>query len=94
MTVSGSSNNIPSKINGVSEVRTPASTSCASSCSKGGSSSVEVSTSAKEMSELSKLVQDSPDVRTDVVESFKSRIASGDYKVDLDQLADKLSDVI
>ena len=94
MTVSGSSNNISSKVNAVSETRSPAGSSQAAPAGKAGASSVEVSSSAKEMNELSKLVSDSPDVRSDGVDSFKSRIASGDYQVDLDKLADKLSDVL
>lgn len=60
----------------------------------GGSSRVEVSDSAKQMAELSKLVRQAPDTRADLVSDIKQRIESGTYEVNLDKLAEKLSDVV
>lgn len=57
-------------------------------------SQVEVSDSARQMAELSKLVRDAPDARADLVNDIKQRIEAGTYEVNLDKLAEKLSDVI
>lgn len=53
-----------------------------------------MSDSAKQMAELSKLVREAPDTRTDLVNDIKQRIESGTYEVNLDKLAEKLSDVV
>jgi len=55
---------------------------------------VDVSDSARQMSELSQLVRSAPDTRTDLVNDIKQRIESGTYEVNLDKLAEKLSDVL
>lgn len=57
-------------------------------------SRVEVSDSARQMSELSKLVREAPEMRTDLVNDIKARVESGTYSVNLDRLAEKLSEVL
>lgn len=54
-------------------------------------SSVEVSDRGRQLAELSELVRGSDDVRSDLVNDFKTKIVSGDYKVDFDQLASNLA---
>ena len=94
MTISGPNggcrSNCTSKIDGVRHVEGPGGVSA----TKSGASRVEVSDSARQMSELSRLVREAPDVRTDLVNDIKQRLESGTYKIDLDQLAEKLSDVV
>lgn len=96
MTVQGSSGSAP--LNGAHKIREVAAPQSASGVEKSasasaGSSSVEVSSSAKQMAELAQLVRDAPEVRQDVVDDIRGRIESGDYQVDLDKLAESLSDV-
>lgn len=97
MTISGTpSSPPPGGSHRVEGAKAPQSTSSSSPVkgSSGGSSRVEVSDSAKQMAELSKLVREAPDTRTDLVNDIKQRIESGTYEVNLDKLAEKLSDVV
>ena len=57
-------------------------------------SSSQVSASAKQLSQLAKLAREAPDVRQDKVDQIKSQIDSGQYKVNLEKLADHLSKVL
>ena len=95
MTVSGTPNSPrPGGSHRVEGAKAPQSLEESSPAKSSGSSKVEVSDSAKQMSELSKLVREAPDVRSDVVNDIKSRIEAGTYEVNLDKLAEKLSDVV
>lgn len=53
---------------------------------------VEVSDRARQMSEISELVQNSDDVRSDLVADLKAKIDAGEYKVDFDQLATNMAE--
>lgn len=55
-------------------------------------SSVEVSATARELSEALSLAQKSPEVDPDKVEQLRARIQSGEYKVDLEGLASFLAE--
>ena len=95
MTVSGTPNS--PRAGGshrVEGAKAPQSVEGAAPARSSGSSKVEGSDSAKQMSEISKLVREAPDVRIDLVNDIKSRIEAGTYEVNLDKLAEKLSDVI
>ena len=96
MTVSGTPNNIPPsgshRVGGPTAAQS--SGSVESSAKPRGGSRVDVSDSARQMSELSQLVRNAPDTRTDLVNDIKQRIESGTYEVNLDKLAEKLSDVL
>lgn len=95
MTVSGSSNNNHiSAINTPAEVRSAPAAEKASPAHSGPSSKVEVSDSAREMAEVARMVNEAPADRSELVDQIKSKIESGDYKVDLDKLAERMSDVI
>lgn len=62
------------------------------SASSPSRSSVEVSATARELSEALTLAQKSPDVNTDRVEQLRARIESGEYRVDLEGLAGFLAE--
>lgn len=57
----------------------------------GAASPVQVSDSARQLNDLAKLVHAASDIRTEKVEALKQRVDSGEYQVDLDKLADRLS---
>lgn len=57
-----------------------------------GRSSVEVSATARELSEALALAQKAPEVNTDRVEQLRARIESGEYRVDLEGLAGFLAE--
>ena len=59
-----------------------------------GTSSADVSESAKQMVELSQLVRSAPDTRTELVEDIKGQIEAGTYQIDFDKLAERLADVV
>jgi negative regulator of flagellin synthesis FlgM len=59
----------------------------ASSCD-----SVEVSADAKLLSQAMKAAQDSPDIRVDVVERMREKLAAGTVGNDSGRLADRLID--
>jgi len=50
--------------------------------------SVEVSAAANEIQRVKKLVDQTPDIREDIVQSIKARIESGTYKVSSEDVAD------
>lgn len=53
-----------------------------------------VSSAAKDLSSLAKLAREAPDVRQDKVDQLKAKIESGQYKVDLNKLADHLNGIL
>ena len=53
---------------------------------------VEISENARWMRQASDLAKAGPDVRADKVASIKKAVQSGTYKVDAQQIADKLVD--
>ncbi|CAN0481675.1 unnamed protein product, partial [Phaeothamnion confervicola] len=57
-------------------------------------SSSLVSSAAKDLSSLAKLAREAPDVRQEKVDQLKARIDSGQYKVDLNKLADHLNGIL
>ena len=57
-----------------------------------GGSTLQVSDSAQQLNELVRLVQGSSEVRTDKVDALKQKIETGQYQVDLDKLAERLSE--
>ena len=59
-----------------------------------GGSTYQVSDQARELSHLAKLAREAPDVRQDRVDAVRAKIDSGEYKVDLEKLADHLSQVL
>ncbi len=60
--------------------------------SKFNSQSAEVSFSddALALQRIMQAVQDTPDVRADIVQQLRGQIEAGNYKVDVNSLADKL----
>jgi negative regulator of flagellin synthesis FlgM len=54
--------------------------------------SVEVSADAKLLSNAMKVASDTPDIRTDVVERMKQKLANGEIGNDPGQLADAMLD--
>ena len=57
---------------------------------KGFSDVVSISNAGKDVSAAKAAVAASPDVRTELVDSIKSRIQAGTYDVSADDFADKL----
>ncbi len=57
----------------------------------GGGSSLQVSDTARQLNEVAKLVHAASDIRTEKVQAIKQAVDSGEYKVDLDKLADRLT---
>ena len=51
---------------------------------------VQLSAKSEEVKEAKKIVDNAPDVRWDVVNDIKAKIAAGTYKVDAEALAEKL----
>ena len=56
----------------------------------GGSTKTDISSRAKEMAKAKSLAEQAPDVRDAKIEELKRRIASGNYNVDADAIADRL----
>lgn len=54
------------------------------------SAEVSFSDDALALQRIMQAVQDTPDVRADIVQQLKGDIAAGNYKVDVNSLADKL----
>ena len=57
----------------------------------GPSGGLEVSPSARELGDLARLVQAASGIRQDKVDAIKRQVDSGNYQVNLDKLADRLS---
>lgn len=55
---------------------------------------VEVSERGRQLSELSELVQNSDDIRSDLVNEMKAKIEAGEYKVDFDKLATNMAEEV
>jgi negative regulator of flagellin synthesis FlgM len=55
---------------------------------------VDLSGKAREISELTNIVNALPDVRTEKVEGIKAKIDSGEYAVDNEKVAEKIIDEI
>lgn len=51
---------------------------------------VEISSFGKDYQIAKKAVAESPDIRTDKVQSIKERIASGTYNVNMEEVADQI----
>ncbi|MBU3803401.1 MAG: flagellar biosynthesis anti-sigma factor FlgM [Candidatus Cellulosilyticum pullistercoris] len=51
---------------------------------------VEFSSRAKDFTNMTKLLSDVPDVRTDKVEEIKNRMSSGNYNVKAEEVAEKI----
>jgi negative regulator of flagellin synthesis FlgM len=51
---------------------------------------VNISSTVKLMKDIAKAVSDAPDIRMDKVNDIKSKIETGEYKPDLNVVADKL----
>jgi len=52
----------------------------------------EISSKSKEMGRAKTIASETPDIREDKVANLKSRIESGNYRVDSDAIADRLVD--
>ena len=81
----------PSGVNAVGASYTP---SVAPTTSSSGGSSSQVSSAAKELASLAKLAHEASGVRQDKVDELKSQVDSGQYKVDIDKLADHLNKIL
>lgn len=55
-----------------------------------GPASAEISSRGKEMSKAAAIAAATPDVREDRIAELKKRIASGEYNIDADAVADKM----
>ncbi len=55
-----------------------------------GATKVELSERSRQLSEVADVVANSGDIRHDLVEKFRSQIASGSYAVDSQSLATKM----
>jgi flagellar biosynthesis anti-sigma factor FlgM len=53
---------------------------------------VQVSSDAKLLSQAMKVAQDTPDIRTDVVERMREKLAAGNVGNDAGRLADRMLD--
>jgi flagellar biosynthesis anti-sigma factor FlgM len=62
--------------------------------SNGAGDTVEVSADAKLLSEAAKAAQAAPDIRADVVERMKEKLAAGEVGNDAGRLADRMLDDI
>ena len=52
---------------------------------------VDLSTKAKDIQQIKKIIDAIPDIREDKVQELKRQIESGKYTVDADQLAEKMA---
>lgn len=57
----------------------------------GASNGVQVSESARELGDLAKLVHGASGIRQDKVDAIRRQIDSGNYQINFDKLADRLS---
>lgn len=60
---------------------------------KSGADSVSLSSTAKAISQLEGSLKNAPDVDLEKVEAIRARIASGDYQVNSENLAQKVLDI-
>ena len=51
---------------------------------------VQLSNRSKEFAKASAVVESSPEIRTEKVDSLKAKVDSGEYKIDADQVAQKM----
>ena len=57
-----------------------------------GDTKTELSDRAREMAQAKSIASDAPDVREDKIAALKARIASGEYKVNHEAVADRMVD--
>jgi negative regulator of flagellin synthesis FlgM len=77
----------PVKAGGSATAVTPSSTAYDASDGR-AAASVEVSSTAQEVQQVKKLVNQLPDVRTDRVQALKTQIENGTYQVSGEDIAD------
>ena len=51
---------------------------------------VNISSGSRDVQKMQEIIQNTPDIRMDKVESLKAQIASGEYNVDPRDVADKM----
>jgi len=51
---------------------------------------VQLSSRSKEFAKAAAVVESSPEIRTEKVDSLKAKVSSGEYKIDPDQVANKM----
>ncbi len=55
-----------------------------------GADRVDISSGSKDVQKMQEIIQNTPDIRTNKVESLKVRIANGEYNIDPRDVADKM----